>query len=257
MKNQYVGDVGDYGKYGLLRYLSEQGILVGVNWYLTENDGSNDGKHISYLSKEKERIFDPVVFDALKGIARLEEKNVQMIENSGIIPNACYFNELLNTTDAACQMRERIRQNWHRRALESLSAAQIVFADPDNGTMGKKKPTSRNGEKYATLGELAYYYNRGQDVMYYCQRARRTDAQWREKKREFLSVASDAKIIVLTFRRGTQRSYIFGIHPEHYERYDCMIDDFIKTAWGTAGKNAPYMRVSNDYEDEYKCQNKN
>lgn len=22
MKNQYVGDIGDYGKYGLLRYLS-------------------------------------------------------------------------------------------------------------------------------------------------------------------------------------------------------------------------------------------
>ena len=49
MKNQYVGDVGDYGKYSMLRFFADNGIKVGVNWYLTENDGSKDGKHTSYL----------------------------------------------------------------------------------------------------------------------------------------------------------------------------------------------------------------
>lgn len=29
MKNQYVGDIGDYGKYGLLRYLAEIRIRIG------------------------------------------------------------------------------------------------------------------------------------------------------------------------------------------------------------------------------------
>ena len=38
MKNQYVGDIGDYGKYGLLRFLSNHGIIIGINWYLTEDD---------------------------------------------------------------------------------------------------------------------------------------------------------------------------------------------------------------------------
>ena len=38
MKNQYVGDIGDYGKYGLLRFLASNGIKIGVNWFLTEND---------------------------------------------------------------------------------------------------------------------------------------------------------------------------------------------------------------------------
>lgn len=42
MKNQYIGDIGDYGKYGMLRYLEKSGIKIGVNWYLTENDDSND-----------------------------------------------------------------------------------------------------------------------------------------------------------------------------------------------------------------------
>lgn len=49
MKNQYVGDIGDYGKYSLLRAFAEEGVKVGVNWYLTDNDGSNDGKFVDYL----------------------------------------------------------------------------------------------------------------------------------------------------------------------------------------------------------------
>ena len=35
MKNQYFGDVGDYGKYGLLRHIANNGIKIAVNWYLT------------------------------------------------------------------------------------------------------------------------------------------------------------------------------------------------------------------------------
>lgn len=75
MKNQYVGDVGDYGKYGLLRYISNKGIHIGVNWYLTEDDGSNDGKFISYLSKESERKYDGELYDFLKEIIE-KEKNL-------------------------------------------------------------------------------------------------------------------------------------------------------------------------------------
>ena len=35
MKSQYIGDIGDYGKYGLLRFLESNGIRLGVNWYMT------------------------------------------------------------------------------------------------------------------------------------------------------------------------------------------------------------------------------
>ena len=56
MKNQYVGDIGDYGKYGLLRFLASHGIKIGVNWYLTENDGSTDGKFTTYLKNPADRL---------------------------------------------------------------------------------------------------------------------------------------------------------------------------------------------------------
>ena len=53
MKDQYFGDAGDYGKYGLLRFIAEKGIKIGVHWYLTDSDDSNDGKHTAYLSDKK------------------------------------------------------------------------------------------------------------------------------------------------------------------------------------------------------------
>lgn len=67
MKDQYVGDIGDFGKYSLLRAFTDAGVKVGVNWYLTENDGSTDGKFTEYL-KKNDRIseYDSVVFKTLK-----------------------------------------------------------------------------------------------------------------------------------------------------------------------------------------------
>lgn len=53
MKNQYFGDIGDYGKYGLLRHLAGQGLSISVNWYLTPKDTTNDGSIRGYLSRGK------------------------------------------------------------------------------------------------------------------------------------------------------------------------------------------------------------
>ena len=55
MKNQYIGDIGDYGKYGLLRFMANRGIKIGVNWYLTENGGSSDGRFTDYLNRPEAR----------------------------------------------------------------------------------------------------------------------------------------------------------------------------------------------------------
>lgn len=62
MQNRYVGDIGDFGKLGLLRQLSKTGLSVGVNWYLTPDETHNgDGRHIGYLESK------PIYFDTMKG----------------------------------------------------------------------------------------------------------------------------------------------------------------------------------------------
>ena len=36
MQDRYAGDIGDFGKIGLLKALQTQGLSVGVNWYRVE-----------------------------------------------------------------------------------------------------------------------------------------------------------------------------------------------------------------------------
>jgi len=59
MQDRYAGDVGDFGKFGMLRCIENTGLRVGVNWYLVGDEShNNDGKHIGYLEDDKYRGCD-------------------------------------------------------------------------------------------------------------------------------------------------------------------------------------------------------
>ena len=56
MQNRYVGDVGDFAKYALLRRLAgsleERPIRLGIVWCLYPDESHNsDGSHVSYLRR--------------------------------------------------------------------------------------------------------------------------------------------------------------------------------------------------------------
>ena len=67
MQNKYVGDIGDFGKYALLKALClsangdrDRELSLGVAWYLVpDDDRKGDGSLTEYASLE---ICDPVLF---------------------------------------------------------------------------------------------------------------------------------------------------------------------------------------------------
>lgn len=65
MKNQFVGDINDYYKYGLLRIFSDVGKKkIGICWMLTP-------ERTEYLHDPgKWRDFDPVLFGELRRIVQ-------------------------------------------------------------------------------------------------------------------------------------------------------------------------------------------
>ena len=79
MQNRYTGDVGDFGKYGLLRALclpeGDRGpaLRLGVVWYLTSDEShNNDGRHIGYLEPTPKnaktlRVCDPSLGEGATG----------------------------------------------------------------------------------------------------------------------------------------------------------------------------------------------
>jgi len=232
MKNQYVGDIGDYGKYGLLRFLAEREIRIGVNWYLTENDNSTDGKFTDYLSKEAFRIYDPILFDTLKSIAFLEDKTVQMVESTEVIPNASYYHALLDFKRKEPLAREWGRRNWFLNSFLFLDDADLIFADPDNGISFQKNSRQKDNEKFVLPEEIVEYYGKGKDIVYYCHKGRRRPEDWEMAKAGIRKYIRDCQILVLTYHRGTQRSYIFVVHPDQYRMYAGLLNRFENTAWG-------------------------
>lgn len=51
MQDNYIGDIGDYGKYGLLREIYAADMSLSVNWYRvvpTKIGKQDDGKYINY-----------------------------------------------------------------------------------------------------------------------------------------------------------------------------------------------------------------
>ena len=170
MKNQYIGDIGDYGKYGLLRFLSNHGIIIGINWYLTEDDKSSDGKFIEYLKKPADRVYDPELYDALQEIAFRSDKTVKMIEDSGMIQGAEFFGEILNTNRLEAKARKWTRRTWFNNSTLMLQDAELIFADPDNGISFTKTVQTKDGEKFIFPDEVCEYYHSGKNVVFYCHK---------------------------------------------------------------------------------------
>ena len=104
MRNQFVADIGDFGKYGLLRSLcgingstvTISDIRLGVIWY-THPDipGATGGRHIDYLcpsgDHKTHRECDPDLWEALRGLVP-DHRQICRVERLGILPaDTLYF----------------------------------------------------------------------------------------------------------------------------------------------------------------------
>lgn len=212
MQDLYVGDIGDYGKYGLLRELAGYGLRLGVNWYMVvpqKGGKQEDGKFIQYLQSPNEyRHYDPELFDALKRIVYEErDRRLKRVEELELFP-AMFYSEPLSDTRAV----------WHRRALEALAGTDLVFLDPDNGLeTGRMCQTGKATEKHVRMEELMDYYRRGQSVVLYQHRPQRTSKERciqsvLDMQRQYL-LADQVRL--LEFPRYTNRFYFFFLHRDH------------------------------------------
>jgi hypothetical protein len=145
---QYIGGIGDFGKFALLRHLMKDRRLA-VCWYLTgESEETNDReRHFDYLKRPDDfRHFAPEVFDRLAefdgGSGGVVDPLTEL-QSSSMLGNAAFLGEMV-------PKRASLRQLWVDELVASARDADLVFLDPDYGIQGK-----RLTNKHVALAEIA------------------------------------------------------------------------------------------------------
>ena len=136
MQDKFVGDIGDYVKYALLRAIWGDRRL-GVAWYRHLDTPGNAGKRTEYLDDpEKWRHLDPCLFDALKGLIDDGTRSIQAVIDSEILGANSITDYSLCPLDF-CPFppleRAAWRDCWFASVKDGLEKSCLVFADPDNG----------------------------------------------------------------------------------------------------------------------------
>ena len=154
MQDKYVGDIGDFVKYSLLRALLYDHRL-GVSWYLFPDEVNNHGRYREYLKEPaKWCSLDEQTFATLKDVVdRCKrdrcESRISEIERSGLLPDTTVFwnckLDFDGCTAGSGQCQAEWRNKWFENSLDRLQDCDLVFADPDNGL--KKSETFRPGQR--------------------------------------------------------------------------------------------------------------
>ena len=164
MKDQYFGDINDYRKYGLLRSISHGGdIRLLAAWMLTPDDGSTDGKFISYLKETKKwSKYDQALYHSLKEIlVHNQKRQVSLIEETELLPNTEFFT--FHVPDSGSE-----RDAWFNSLAEQARCSNFVFLDPDNGLEVKSRPYGRkNSSKYLYWREVSSLWRSGKSLLIY------------------------------------------------------------------------------------------
>lgn len=265
MQDRYTGDIGDFGKLGLLRYLfSSTGLTLGVNWYLVPNEeGNADGMKIEYLLDTKNnatrfKSCDRDLYEKFQKIVKPRETNekiisegkrdVSEIEKKNILPEeTIFYSEKLDfdKAKAAGKEFEGKKKDWVAEGFKQLKKCDVVFFDPDNGFPpydSKKnefstKKNQKKSRKYIYYDELKdyWYKGKGRSLIIYQHRTRETEDKYLrrfERIKNFIPQAQN--IFYLRWHPGSARDYVFVLNPIHKDKICKRLDEMFRPdyKWG-------------------------
>ena len=244
MQNRYVGDVGDFGKHGLLRSLSgvtdpEEGrrLRLGVLWYLTHDQThargratNGDGQHLGYLmrtrreDKTEYRDCDPQLWEGLRDLVLRDARCVHCVEEEQILPPDTLFHATIleYMRDSNREARQAARQLWWEGAMAAVRDADLAMLDPDNGFGLNQRMYQADGPKFMYTPDLRALWEAGKSLVMYQHIHRIGDAadQMRARAQTIRDVTGHGPIPLL-FHRGTARAFLIVAqtnHPEIRER---------------------------------------
>ena len=235
VQHHFVGDVGDFGKYGLLRALTgtwpaaEPRLSLGVVWYLPAGAAGSaaDGQKLSYLDQPSRfRSCDPRLYDALGNLFDGGDRSLGAVEASGILGDGTAF------FDGPVPQDQWSRQRWFQQAVQAVQGRDVVFLDPDKGLAPPSAGLSST--EHAYVRELESFVRSGQTVVVYHHLGRTAThpvqmRDWAERLARELQL--DAEPHILWYRRGTARAYFVIPADAHAKTVAERLERFRRSLW--------------------------
>ena len=245
MQDRYIGDVGDFGKFSLLRKLTDNNppidrLKLGVVWYKFPDEAHNgDGRHIGYLRDGSFSMLDPDLHSGLARIVTLGRRTIEEFERSGMLPDDTRYHATpvagVAGDGPVPHRRAAYRSAWLAQALDNTASSDLVFLDPDNGIASQI--AARDGPKagkYVLLEEIAAFWARGQSLVVY-PHLNRTASHKSQISAMAIRIADaigrPAFLCPVVLKRGSCRVFWVIGHENHLASLNAGVRNFIEAGW--------------------------
>ena len=259
MRNEFVGDIGDFSKYGLLSALTrvpenhtpDVNLVLGVLWFLNK-------KIVALDEYEELKECCPALFSKLRRTIANDNRTVSVIKNKNVLSAYTKYYD----TPLPKPLTKNRRTEWFAQAKRDLARTNLVYLDPDTGIKVQIDPGVRfypndpvrglsleemtNSREHVSLGELRCLNNEGKSLIIYQHVGQGNRKHEGPEHRiraisQRLSEGLNHADQIWNFRWtvGPGRAYFIVALKEHREEIERRLRVFCKTPWVTRGHFTP------------------
>lgn len=248
VRNEWVGDIGDFSRSGLLRTLfgtpdNPVGDLkLGVVWCL--NNADKSGTYIK--TPEEYRYLDKTLYNSLGELCG-DRRTIAEFQRSRILPTDIYFKKPISG------LSKRERADWLNTALEKTNAANVIFIDPDTGIAPigeskrdcRRRPTTNRNAEHIYMDELNSFWKAKKSLIVYQdltqgipkgETAKAKIQSVAMRLRDGLDPLPTGNPRVFRWHRGRGRAYIILARTdEHRTEINRALEGFRHSTWVQEG----------------------
>ncbi len=248
MQNRYAGDIGDFGKFGLLRHIVNASQLrLGINWYLLPDEKHNeDGRYIRYLCDPAFEQCDQELYGKFRRIVE-DKRSICSLEKPALFKvRPVFFSKTVDSfhlypaqTLQDRQRRLELRREWKDEAVSKLSTADVIFLDPDNGLQVQScsSLSHKNSGKYSYFEEIREFHkSKKLTIIYHHLNRHRKHGthsiQVQQRARELKEKINPAhKVFGVRFRPFSPRAFFLISAPSIESYVTDRLNSFVRSGW--------------------------
>ena len=165
MQQRYLGDIHDFQKFIFVKFLScAFNQKIGLNWYLVDPKkigekelNKKDGEKRYFLKGNEFKTIDRKIYDEFVKLKTKKFRNITTFtKKTHLSQYVSFYNKKIPLLN---------REKWFTDSINFFKKKDIIFLDPDNGLL-KKKKSKKMSLKYLLVNELETYLSKKKTIIF-------------------------------------------------------------------------------------------